>query len=358
MQTESDGSAPGDNYTVLRGAPRRAAQLATSARSFSRGSRPANSTRPQRGRRRRRELPVLPGAQHQLVSSRKSATPGDVGRRDRGQGVGHVERQLRCTRSTRSSPSATTSATTSAIIKRIGVRKHFVDFGVRPRPGGRAQDRHPRAAPAHAATTSTPISRTSRSATPTTWRWPRSSSAAGTSSSQWNPRYERITEPFNIRPDQSFAPGEYSWNEYALELETDHSRKISGSALLTTGGFWNGTQKSSKVGRASSGRRITSRSTPHCSATTSTLPFPMHPFVTNLITSRIGYAFNTRTFLDTLLQYNSDLQAVQRQRPLRSDPSAAERPVRRLQRTAADRSNNAANTGRGLIVKYTHMLAF
>ena len=71
------------------------------------------------------------------------------------------------------------------------------------------------------------------------------------------------------------------------------------------------------------------------------LPFPMHPFVTNLVTSRIGYAFSTRTFLDTLLQYNTDLQAVQRQRPLRSHPPAAERSVRRLQRAAADRSAHA-----------------
>ena len=38
------------------------------------------------------------------------------------------------------------------------------------------------------------------------------------------------------------------------------------------------------------------------------LPLPMHDFVTNLVTSRIGYAFNTRTFLDTLLQYNTDLK--------------------------------------------------
>ena len=40
------------------------------------------------------------------------------------------------------------------------------------------------------------------------------------------------------------------------------------------------------------------------------LPFPMHAFVTNLVTSRVGYAFNTRTFLDTLLQYNTDLKQL------------------------------------------------
>ena len=50
-------------------------------------------------------------------------------------------------------------------------------------------------------------------------------------------------------------------------------------------------------------------------------------------------------------------EAVQRERPLRPDSPAAERSVRRLQRAAADRSPMPV-VGRGLIVKYTHMLAF
>ena len=74
---------------------------------------------------------------------------------------------------------------------------------------------------------------------------------------QWNPRFERITAPFKIRPDQSFAPGSYGWNEYAVELETNHSRKVSGSALITTGGFWTGTQQTVEGRRRLSGRPIT-----------------------------------------------------------------------------------------------------
>ena len=86
------------------------------------------------------------------------------------------------------------------------------------------------------------------------------------------------------------------------------------------------------------------------------LPFPMHAFVTNLVTSRVGYAFNTRTFLDTLLQYNTDLKQFSAN--VRFD--LIHRPLSDLfivyneqQLTTRD-----ITAGRGLIVKYTHMLAF
>jgi len=174
---------------------------------------------------------------------------------------------------------------------------------------------------------------------------------------QWNPRFERITAPFMIRPDQAFAPGQYGWNEYALELETNHSRKVSASALLTTGGFWSGTQQSLKLG-------VIYRPSYHLTFDAALqrndidLPFPMHGFVTNLVTSRVGYAFSTRTFLDTLLQYNTDLKQVSVN--VRFD--LIHRPLSDLfvvynEQQLTDQLT-PVNTGRGLIVKYTHMLAF
>ncbi len=88
------------------------------------------------------------------------------------------------------------------------------------------------------------------------------------------------------------------------------------------------------------------------------LPFPLHDFATDLVTSRIGYAFSTRTFLDTLLQYNTDLKQVSANvrfdlihRPL-SDLFV----VYNVQQLTDPPT--PANTGRGIIVKYTHMLAF
>jgi hypothetical protein len=160
-----------------------------------------------------------------------------------------------------------------------------------------------------------------------------------------------------VRPDQSFAAGQYGWTEYNLLVETNHSRMVSASLDLTTGGFWTGTQRATKLG-------ITVRPSYHLSLDTALqrndidLPFPMHAFTTNLVTSRIGYAFNTRTFLYTLLQYNTDLRQFSAN--VRFD--LIHRPLSDLfvvynEQRLTDQPL-PINDGRGLIVKYTHMLAF
>jgi hypothetical protein len=241
-------------------------------------------------------------------------------------------------------------------IKRTGIRKHFADFGIRHRPewirkfGIRELHPHTRYN-IYTDQSNAKVSHTNHVAY--AWFFER----GGYLELQWNPRFERIVAPFKVRPDQSFTPGSYGWNEYALELETDHSRKIAASALVTTGGFWTGTQKSTKLG-------VIVRPSYHLTLDLALqrndidLPFPMHAFVTNLVTSRVGYAFNTRTFLDTLLQYNTDLHQFSAN--VRFD--LIHRPLSDLfivynEQQLTDQPT-PANTGRGLILKYTHMLTF
>ncbi len=241
-------------------------------------------------------------------------------------------------------------------IKRQGIRKHFVDFGIRFRPewwrkfGIRELHPHTRYN-IYTDQSNAKVSHTNHVAM--AWFFER----GGYMEVQWNPRFERIVVPFKVRTDQSFAIGSYTWNEYALELETNHSRKVSGSALITTGGFWNGTQNTIKGGVV---YRPSYQLTFDIALQRSdiTLPQPMHDFVTNLVTSRIGYAFNTRTFLDTLLQYNTDLKQFSAN--IRFD--LIHRPLSDLfvvynEQRLTD-VPTPVNAGRGLIVKYTHMLAF
>jgi hypothetical protein len=241
-------------------------------------------------------------------------------------------------------------------IKRRGVRKHFADFGIRFRPewwrklGIRELHPHTRYN-IYTDQSNTKVTHTNHVAM--AWFFER----GGYLELQWNPRFERIAVPFAIRTDQSFAPGSYGWNEYVLELETDHSRKVSGSALITSGGFWTGTQVSTKVG-------VLFRPSYHLTFDTALqrndihLPPPMRDFVTNLVTSRIGYAFNTRTFLDTLVQYNTDLKQLSAN--IRFD--LIHRPLSDLfivyNEQRLTEAPTPINTGRGLIVKYTHLLAF
>ena len=241
-------------------------------------------------------------------------------------------------------------------IKRRGIRKHFADFGIRFRPEWwrklGIRELHPHArANLYTDQSNHQVTHTNHVAM--AWFPER----GGIIELQWNPRFERIGVPFAIRTDQSFAPGSYGWNEYVLELETDHSRKLSGSALITSGGFWSGSQLSTKVG-------VLYRPSYHLTFDVALqrndihLPAPMHDFVTNLVTTRIGYAFNTRTFLDTLVQYNTDLRQLSTN--IRFD--LIHRPLSDLfivyNEQRLTETPTPLNTGRGLIVKYTRMLAF
>jgi hypothetical protein len=241
-------------------------------------------------------------------------------------------------------------------IKRQGIRKHFVDFGIRKRYEGLRKygirELHPHTRyNIYTDQSNVKVTHTNHVAMAAFFE------SGGYVEVQWNPRFERIVTPFKVRSDQSFAVGSYGWNEYAVELETNHSRKVSASALVTAGGFWSGTQRSTKIG-------VTVRPSYHLTLDVGLqrndigLPLPMHDFVTNLVASRVGYAFSTRTFLDTLLQYNTDLKQFSAN--VRFD--IIHRPLSDLfvvynEQQLIDQPT-PINAGRGLIVKYTQMLAF
>ena len=241
-------------------------------------------------------------------------------------------------------------------VKRTGIRKHFADFGIRPRPAGLRKygirELHPHTRyNIYTDQSNVKLTHTNHVAMSVFFE------NGAIVEYAWNPRFERIVAPFKIRPDQSFQAGQYGWNEYQLLVETNHSRRASLSLDLTTGGFWTGTQRSTKLG-------VIVRPSYHLlfdlalQRNDIDLPLPMHAFVTNLLTSRVGYAFSTRTFLDTLLQYNTDLK--QWSANVRFD--LIHRPLSDLfvvynEQRLTDQAT-PVDTGRGIIVKYTHMLAF
>jgi hypothetical protein len=351
IQTQSAGGRPGDNYTVLRGRRDILRNSDVGAIFLSRISAGAGGDDNRvagvdANFRFRRALSV-----NSFLA--KSATPGVVGGEMAGKtSIGWNANFLHTQYSFLSVGDHVRDDI--GFIKRQGVRKHFVDVGVRPRPAGLRRfgirEFHPHArSNVYTDQANVKVSHTNHVAAAVFFE------RGGFMEVQWNPRFERIVTPFKVRTDQSFRPGSYGWNEYAFELETDRSALVSGSALLTAGGFWNGTQKSAKAG-------LVLRPSYHLTLDLALqrndiyLPFPMRPFVTNLVTSRVGYAFNTRTFLDTLLQYNTDLKQFSAN--VRFD--LIHRPLSDLfvvynEQQVTERD---ITSGRGLIVKYTHMLAF
>jgi hypothetical protein len=352
IQTDPDGAAPGDNYTVLRA---RRDVLKTSdvgAIFLSRQSTSSGDYNRVYGAdanfRFRRALSI-----NGFLA--KSETPGVAGGQMSGKGsivwndnFVHTQYSLLSV--------GDNFRDDIGFVKRTGIRKHFVDFGLRPRPqalrkyGIRELHPHTRYN-IYTDQSNVKLTHTNHIAMSVFFE------NGAILEYAWNPRFERIVTPFRIRPDQSFQAGQYGWNEYQLLVETNHSKLASLSLDLTIGGFWNGTQRSTKLG-------VVVRPSYHLSFDLALqrndidLPFPMHAFVTNLVTSRIGYAFSTRRFLDTLLQYNTDLKQLSAN--VRFD--LIHRPLSDLfivynEQRLTDQPT-PVNTGRGLIVKYTHMLAF
>lgn len=173
-----------------------------------------------------------------------------------------------------------------------------------------------------------------------------------------NPEYQLIAQPFRIHPGDAPIPaGGYGWNEWQLRVNTDPSQLVSLNVTLIAGGLWSGTQRTVHAAltmRASS--RV--RATIGVSRTDATLDLPQIRFVTDLWTVRANYSFSRNMYLDSLIQYDRDQDTFNANvrfnfihRPL-SDLFVVYNEQRV---TTAD---PAVIPGRGLIVKFTQMLSF
>ncbi|MBI2835502.1 MAG: hypothetical protein HYX76_13850, partial [Acidobacteria bacterium] len=172
-----------------------------------------------------------------------------------------------------------------------------------------------------------------------------------------NQRYEIITQPLRLHPRAApIPPGAYGWNEFNWTTNTDASRALSGAFSFTTGGLWSGTQRSVNL-------NATVRPTyrfwvnVQMQRTSATLRVPQTKFVTTLWTMRTNYSFTTNMFLDSLLQYNRDVDQISANvrfnfihRPL-SDLFIVYNEQRFM-------TTDAIPPGRGLILKFTRMMAF
>ena len=118
--------------------------------------------------------------------------------------------------------------------------------------------------------------------------------------------FERLTEPFPIRGDQSIAVGDYSFNEYTLSLASDQGRLLSGAFAVTTGEFFDGDKDSYAV----TGRFRKPQFQAEVSWKHDNVRLASGDFETDLVSTRLNYSFNTNMFLNALIQYNSDLKEI------------------------------------------------
>jgi hypothetical protein len=120
-----------------------------------------------------------------------------------------------------------------------------------------------------------------------------------------NGRFERLDEPFFIRPNQTVPVGDYHFDEYSASFASNESLVLSGNAGITTGSFFDGDKDSYNLGfLLQPGYRFSSQ----VSWRYDDVRLPSGDFTTHLVTTRLRYSFTTSMFLNALIQYNSTLK--------------------------------------------------
>ncbi len=240
--------------------------------------------------------------------------------------------------------------------RRTGVRKYFIDWGVRPRPESLrtfgVREIHPHI----------------------TWNFYEDlegrivakrlhsgvtffMESGGNVQVQMDRSTERIEEPFKIDGRIDPIPaGRHDWDAYTLTASTNSSRTLSANGRFTVGDLWTGDQTSISGGLTlrPSYRFRASLNVSHTSAD---LRQPDASFTRTFWTSRTNYSFNKNMFVDALVQFdpatnllNSNLRFNLIHSPL-SDLFVVWNEQR-------FETGEGIRPGRSLTVKLTQMVAF
>lgn len=119
--------------------------------------------------------------------------------------------------------------------------------------------------------------------------------------------FDRLSEPFDIRSDLEIPVGDYQYQRYSMGFNTDRSRAIAGNGFFSWGDFWNGRQTSFGGGLD---LKPNFRLNVDLNYNRNDVKLPNGAFVTNLMSTRVLYAFSSRMFLNAFVQYNADTKQV------------------------------------------------
>jgi hypothetical protein len=240
--------------------------------------------------------------------------------------------------------------------RRTGVRKWFVDWGVRPRPEALrrrgVREMHPHLVWNYFEDLDGRIVAKRLHTGYTVFL-----NDGGFWELSVNPAFERIEQPFHISPDiDPIPPGGYGWTEVQLRGNTDPSAAFSLSATGIVGGLWSGTQRTLRLsGTARPSHRFEAEL--GLQRTTAELDLPAAEFTRTFWTGRANYSFSTDMFVDALVQVDPGLEQVNTniRFNLIHHPLSDLFLVYNEQRFT---TGDGGPPGRGFIVKVTQMVAF
>jgi len=120
-----------------------------------------------------------------------------------------------------------------------------------------------------------------------------------------NPNVEEIREPFTISSSRGIKvnPGRYEFNEYFVLWNTNNSAKLSWTSRYSNGRFYDGYRRGYTFGPTF---RPNEKFNTSINLQVNDIELSTGAFVATLVTGRVNYNFNTRTFINALLQYSTE----------------------------------------------------
>ena len=170
-----------------------------------------------------------------------------------------------------------------------------------------------------------------------------------------NPNEEVIDEQFaiNARRGVYVDPGRYEFKEYFGLVNTNASAPFSMNLRYGNGEFYDGYRRNYTVGGTF---RLNEHLNVALSDQINDIELPSGAFVTHLVTGRVNYYFNTKVFVNALVQYNTDTN--QWSSNVRLD--IIHRPLSDIYLVYNERhdSPSGALISRAVIAKMTYLFAF
>jgi hypothetical protein len=187
------------------------------------------------------------------------------------------------------------------------------------------------------------------------WHWPVTLQDSTFIEIGVNPNVEVIREPFpiNTRRNINVLPGRYEFYENFVLWRTNGAARVSFNGRYSNGDFYDGYRRGYELG-------TTVRANQHFNVSGNVqfndIELSQGAFTTTLVTGRVNYFFNTRVFLNALLQYNTDA----RQWSSNVRLNIIHRPLSDFFLVYNERqdSRTGAVLNRALIAKMTYMIAF
>jgi hypothetical protein len=118
----------------------------------------------------------------------------------------------------------------------------------------------------------------------------------------FNPRYERLFEPFAISPGVVLLPNEYRFTRFRSVLSSATKRRLAGSLNVAWGDYWSGRAEELS---ASLTFKLPPRLTFSASANQTFARLPEGDFEATILTSRLDFSVSPRLSFFNLAQYDN-----------------------------------------------------